>query len=322
MEGMGHQLVLLVAQYGLLIVSLNVLLDQLGVPVPAYPALIVAGAFAARGDLGLPALFMLSVVACLAADSGWFWLGGRYGIRVLRTLCRISLEPDSCVSQTQTRFETWGVNSLLIAKFVPGLSIIAPPLAGAMRIGWTRFLLFSTAGAVIWVGSGLAAGLLFAPQIDAMLRYLERIGRLAAVAAFGLLALYLLYKAYDRARFLAHLRMARISVADVYQLMQAGAAPIIIDARSMTARALEPRAIPTAIHVPLQDVARRVRDLPTDRDIIVYCACPNEASAARVAKILMSHGLKKVRPLSGGLDAWMAAGYGVESPVIGVEVSR
>jgi membrane protein DedA with SNARE-associated domain/rhodanese-related sulfurtransferase len=317
---MNPHLVLLVAQYGLLIVSLNVLVDQLGIPVPAYPTLIVAGAFAARGGPGLLALFLLSVGACLVADGAWFWLGRRFGIRVLRTLCRISLEPDSCVNQTQTRFETWGVSALLVAKFVPGLSIIAPPLAGAMRIGWVRFLVLSTGGAGLWAGSGLAAGALFAPQIDALFGYLERVGRIAGAAVIGLLVLYLAYKVVDRARFLGHLRMARISVSDLYELMQAGAAPIIIDARSMTARALAPSAIPTAIHVPLSDVARRVRDLPTDRDIIVYCACPNEASAARVAKILMSHGLKKVRPLTGGLDAWIAAGHRVESAVIDVEV--
>jgi rhodanese-related sulfurtransferase len=144
------------------------------------------------------------------------------------------------------------------------------------------------------------------------------VGHIAAAALVAILSLYLLYKAFDRARFLRHLRMARISVADLYLLMQAGAAPIIIDTRSATARALEPRIIPTAIHVPLKDVAQRVRELPTDRDIIVYCACPNEASAAQVAKILMSHGLKKVRPLTGGLDAWIAAGYLVDSPVISV----
>jgi membrane protein DedA with SNARE-associated domain/rhodanese-related sulfurtransferase len=315
---MSHQLILIVAQYGLLVVSLTVLVDQLGIPVPAYPALIVAGAFAGRGGLGLLPLFLLSVGACLAADSAWYWLGGRYGIRVLRTLCRISLEPDSCVSQTQTRFETWGVSALLIAKFVPGLSIIAPPLAGAMRIGWIRFLALSTGGAVLWAGSGLVVGVLFAPQIDAVFGYLQRVGRIAAAALVVSLSLYLLYKAFDRARFLRHLRMARISVSDLYELMQAGTAPIIIDTRSVTARALEPRIIPTAIHVPLKDVAQRVRELPTDRDIVVYCACPNEASAAQVAKILMSHGLKKVRPLSGGLDAWIAAGYLVDSPVISV----
>ena len=310
---MTHHLVLLVGQYGLLIVGMNVLLDQIGLPVPAVPTLVVAGAVAANGNLDLGPLFLLSVGACLAPDCGWYLVGQIYGIRVLKTLCRISLEPDSCVSQTQARFELWGVKSLVIAKFVPGLAIIAPPMAGALRIGWAKFIALSAVGAALWSGSALAAGMLFRSQIDALLAHLDRIGVAAGLIIAGLLAAYIAFKWWERARFLAALRMARISVADLYELVQAGAAPIIVDVRSPTARALEPRWIPGAIHVSIDAVGRHVRDLPRDREIILYCTCPNEASAARVAKILLSHGFKKVRPLLGGLDAWIAAGYSVET---------
>ncbi len=310
---MSHHLALLVGQYGLLIVGMNVLLDQIGLPVPAVPTLVVAGAVAANGNLALVPLFLLSVGACLAPDCGWYLVGQIYGIRVLKTLCRISLEPDSCVSQTQARFELWGVKSLVIAKFVPGLAIIAPPMAGAMRIGWVKFIALSAVGAALWSGSALAAGMLFSSQIDALLSHLDRIGVAAGLVIAGLLAAYIAFKWWERARFLAALRMARISVADLYELVQAGAAPIIVDVRSPTARTLEPRWIPGAIHVPIDAVGRHVRDLPRDRDIILYCTCPNEASAARVAKILLSHGFKKVRPLLGGLDAWIAAGHSVET---------
>ncbi|MGO8829598.1 MAG: DedA family protein/thiosulfate sulfurtransferase GlpE [Steroidobacteraceae bacterium] len=310
---MSHHLTLLVGQYGLLIVGMNVLLDQIGLPVPAVPTLVVAGAVAANGNLALVPLFLLSVGACLAPDCGWYLVGQIYGIRVLKTLCRISLEPDSCVSQTQARFELWGVKSLVIAKFVPGLAIIAPPMAGAMRIGWVKFIALSAVGAALWSGSALAAGMLFSSQIDALLSHLDRIGVAAGLVIAGLLAAYIAFKWWERARFLAALRMARISVADLYELVQAGAAPIIVDVRSPTARTLEPRWIPGAIHVPIDAVGRHVRDLPRDRDIILYCTCPNEASAARVAKILLSHGFKKVRPLLGGLDAWIAAGHSVET---------
>jgi len=306
--------VLLVGQYGLLIVGMSVLLDQIGLPVPAMPTLVVAGAIAANGHLAVGPLFLLSVSACLAADCGWYLVGQIYGIRVLKTLCRISLEPDSCVSQTQARFEIWGIKSLVIAKFVPGLAIIAPPLAGAMRIGWGKFIALSTVSAALWTGAGLAAGMLFKSQINALLAHLDRIGGIAGLIIAGLLAAYIAFKWWERARFFATLRMARISVEDLYELMQAGAAPVIVDVRSPTARALEPRWIPGAIHVPIEAVGRHVGDLPRDREIILYCACPNEASAARVAKILMSHGFKKVRPLHGGLDAWIAAGFSVETP--------
>jgi membrane protein DedA with SNARE-associated domain/rhodanese-related sulfurtransferase len=306
-----QHLILLVTQYGLLIVGVNVLLNQIGLPVPAVPILVVAGAIGAGGNLALGPIFGWSVAACVAADCGWFLIGERYGISVLKILCRISLEPDSCVSQTQTRFEQWGINSLVIAKFVPGLSIIAPPLAGALRIGWLRFIVLSTLGAILWAGGWLAVGVLFESQIDALLGQLDRIGGIAGLVAAGLLAAYIAFKWWERMRFFQTLRMARIRVEDLYELIQAGAAPIIIDVRSVTARALEPRSIPGALHVPLQEAGRHLQDLPRDRDIILYCSCPSEASAARVAKLLMNHGFAKVRPLHGGLDAWIAAGYAV-----------
>lgn len=308
---MTQQLILALTQYGLTVVFLNVLLDQIGLPVPAVPTLIVAGAVAVDGQLSLGLLFLGSVAACLIADCGWYWVGEVYGIRVLKTLCRISLEPDSCVSQTQNRFERWGINSLVIAKFVPGLAIIAPPLAGALRIGWMRFVLLSTLAAALWSGVALGAGVLFRTQIQQLLTALDRLG--SAVVLIGVLAiaLYVGYKWLQRARFYALLRMARISVSELYELMQAGASPVVIDVRSATARTLEPRWIPGALNISLSEVGQRLKDLPRDRDIIVYCTCPSEASAARVAKILMKHGFKHVRPLHGGLDAWLAAGYAV-----------
>jgi rhodanese-related sulfurtransferase len=230
----------------------------------------------------------------------------------LKTLCRISLEPDSCVSNTQSRFERWGVNSLIIAKFVPGLAIIAPPMAGALRIGWAKFIFLSTLSAILWVGTGLVAGIVFRTQVETLLINLDRIGSLTGLIAALALGCYIAYKWWERTRFYKMLRMARISVADLYRLMQSGAAPVVVDVRSHTARNLEPRWIPGAIHVPLDDVARHLQDLPRDRDIILYCTCPSEASAARMARMLMSHGFKRVRPLFGGLEAWLAAGYAVE----------
>ena len=299
------------SHYGLPLVALNVLLNQLGLPVPVVPTLIVAGAIAAHGDLPIAALFLASVLACLFADCIWYWVGEKYGIRVLKTLCRVSLEPDSCVSETQSRFERWGVNSLVIAKFVPGLATIAPPLAGAMRIGWPRFIALSTVAAMLWVGAGLVAGMLFKTQIERLLIRLDDIGSMAFGVAVVLLAAYVAYKWWERTRFYKTLRMARISVTELQQLIEKGSQPLVIDVRSSSARALEPQWIPGAVHISLPDVDARLKDLPRERDIILYCTCPSEASAARVARILMNHGFKRVRPLHGGLDAWVAAGYAV-----------
>jgi rhodanese-related sulfurtransferase len=155
--------------------------------------------------------------------------------------------------------------------------------------------------------------MLFRSQIEVLLARLSHFGAIAAVVIGVALAIYVLYKWWERLRFYRMLRMARITVADLYELIQAGAQPAIIDVRSSTARALEPRWIPGAIHVPLEAVGLHVGDLPKDREIVIYCTCPSEASAARVARILIKHGFKRVRPLFGGLDAWIQAGYEVES---------
>jgi membrane protein DedA with SNARE-associated domain/rhodanese-related sulfurtransferase len=306
-----QQVLLNLAQYGLSIVALNVLLNQIGLPVPVIPTLVLAGALGANGQLPLAAVFVAAVLACLVADCGWYWVGQKYGIRVLKTLCRISLEPDSCVAETQSQFDRWGVNSLVIAKFVPGLATIAPPLAGAMRIGWLRFIGLSALAAALWVGAALLAGMLFKTQIERLLIRADQIGSMAFGVALVLLGAYVGYKWWERRRFYTMLRMARISVADLNELIESGSQPLIIDVRSPSARALEPRWIPGALHISLPDVGLRLKDLPRDRDIILYCTCPSEASAARVAKILMNHGFKRVRPLHGGLDAWVAAGHGV-----------
>lgn len=308
---MSTQLLFIFGDYGLSLVALNVLLNQIGLPVPVVPTLIVAGAIAGRGQLPFAALFLVSVLACLVADCIWYWVGQKYGIRVLRTLCRISLEPDSCVNQTQVRFERWGVNSLVIAKFIPGLATIAPPLAGAMRIGWARFIALSALAAMLWVGAGLAAGMLFKSQIERLIMRLDDIGSMAGGAALVLLGVYVGYKWWERTRFYKALRMARISVSDLKQLIENGSQPLIIDVRSVSARTLEPHWIPGAVHISLPDVDTRLKGLPRDREIILYCTCPSEASAAQVARILMNHGFKRVRPLYGGLDAWVAAGYAV-----------
>jgi membrane protein DedA with SNARE-associated domain/rhodanese-related sulfurtransferase len=307
----SQQLLAAIGHYGLLIVFLSVLIDQIGLPIPAGPTVIVAGAMAADGRLPLMPVLAGSVIACLIADCGWYAVGQVYGIRVLRVLCRISLEPDSCVSQTQIRFERWGINSLLFAKFVPGLAIIAPPLAGAVHMGWLRFLTLSLLGALLWAGCLIVTGMVFKAQIAVLLAHLGQFGSIAAITVGTALAAYVAYKWWERARFFATLRMARIDVGELYDLMQSGGNPIVVDVRSSTARAIEPRFIPGALQVSLEHAAQHLENLPRDADIILYCTCPSEASAARVARVLMRHGFTKVRPLRGGLDAWVAAGYAV-----------
>jgi rhodanese-related sulfurtransferase len=236
----------------------------------------------------------------------------------MKLLCRISLTPDICVSQTQASFERWGAKALVIAKFVPGLSLIAPPLAGATRMQYLRFAAFSLLGSALWVGAALLAGMLLRPQIVALLPRLAGVGSAVAVLLLVLLAAYIAFKWWERQRFYAALEMARISVDELYAQITSGASPLIVDVRSPTARGLQAQRIPGALHLPLQDVNRHVGTLPRDRDIILYCNCPNEASAAQAARVLMTQGFQRVRPLQGGLDAWIAAGYAVED-VLGAD---
>ena len=302
----------LVTQYGLLIVFANVFVEQIGFPIPAVPTLVVAGAFAMSGKLSIPAVFVVAVAGCLLADVAWYVAGRAYGNRVMRLLCAISLTPDSCVSRTQAHFERWGVNALLIAKFVPGISLLAPPLAGAAGIRWPAFLAYNTGGAALWVIAGMGGGMLLGAQIERLLALLADYGTLAIVVLALLIVAYVAFKWWERRRFYAMLRMARISVDELHRRMDAGETPLVVDVRSHTARALEPRHIPGALHLPMHGFESHIAELPRDREIILYCSCPNEASAAQVAKLLMNSGFRRVRPLLGGLDAWIEAGHPVD----------
>jgi len=310
---MPHDAASLVSEYGLAIVFANVFVEQMGLPVPALPTLVVAGAFAIGGKLSIVGLFVVALAACLMADVTWYLAGRHFGNRVMRLLCGISLTPDSCVSETQSKFERWGLNALLIAKFVPGISLLAPPLAGAAGIGWVPFLAFNTMGAALWVAAGICGGMLLGPQIESLLDYGARYGTQAVIGLALIVLGYIGYKWWERHRFYAMLRMARISVDELYERMGAGDAPVVVDVRSNTARTLEPRHIPGALHLPLHGFEEHIADLPRDREIILYCSCPNEASAAQVAKLLMNSGFLRVRPLLGGLEAWIDAGHPVET---------
>jgi membrane protein DedA with SNARE-associated domain/rhodanese-related sulfurtransferase len=298
--------------FGLSAVFLNVLLEQLGLPLPAVPILIVSGALATDGRLPALGVAAVAVLACGLGDSCWYLAGRRYGGRVMSLLCRISLTPDICVSQTQAQFERWGARALIVAKFIPGLSMVAPPLAGATRMPLPRFLGYSVLGSSLWVGTWLLGGLLLKPEIDKLLPRLTGVGAAALVILLVLLGAYISYKWWERRRFYSALDMARISVRELHQRLQGPVAPLIVDVRSATARGIVLQRIPGALNVPLHEVTRQVASLPRDREVILYCTCPNEASAAQAARLLMSHGFTRVRPLRGGLDAWIEAGYEIE----------
>jgi hypothetical protein len=192
-------------------------------------------------------------------------------MRVLQLLCRISISPDSCVRETETRFLQWGPVSLIIAKFVPGFSTVAPPLAGALRVKSGRFLFYSALGAALWAGLSAVAGALFYRQIDWLLGKLGEMGIYALIVVGIALALFVAIKWRERRRFFKALRMARISVDDLYRLMQQGANPVVVDVRSASARELDPRRVPGAIPIDVRNIDAEISRVPNDRDIIVYC---------------------------------------------------
>jgi len=289
-----------------------VLLEQLGLPIPAVPALIVAGALAAEGQFSPLAIFGVAFAGCMIGDAIWYLAGRRYGRRVMTLLCRMSLSPDSCVRQTEVRFERWGGLTLVLSKFIPGLSTIAPPLAGTMRLGWPSFLLLNGLGVAIWAAAAIVAGIAFHAEISELILRLEDLGTLAIEAIGVLLGGYIALKWWERRRFYKMLRIARIGVAELRALMDADERPVVVDVRSPGARELDRRFIPGALTMDIAEVDGRLEQLPADREIIFYCTCPNEASAALVAKRLIGLGYTRVRPLHGGLDAWIAAGYDVE----------
>lgn len=308
---MAHHIVELIAQYGLLVVFVNVLVEQAGVPLPAVPTMIVAGALASTERLPLAGVVGVAVLASLLADYAWYAAGRHYGGGVMRTLCRISLSPDSCVKQSEVRFQRWRGGVLLVAKFVPGLSTVAPPLVGAMGLRSAAFVLFDGLGALMWVSAAVSLGYILASQIDAVLAALANAGSVALMLIGSLLALYIIVKWWQRHHLLRTLRMARITVQELSDAVAAGRNPAIVDVRSDAARTMDSRIIPGALLADVNSVDRIAEVVPLDAELVIYCTCPNEASAALVAKALMTRGYKRVRPLLGGLDAWDAAGYPV-----------
>jgi membrane protein DedA with SNARE-associated domain len=262
----------LLGQYGVGLVFANVLLTQLGVPLPAIPTMIVAGALAAGGHLSVLQAFAVAVVASSIADSIWYAAGRRYGHRVLAMLCRMSLSPASCVRQTERVFLRYGLGTLLIAKFVPGLATITPPLAGAIRLRPLTFLAFNAAGAALWAGAAFLAGWLLSNQIDAAIDWVARMGGYAVAVLAVLLAVYMTVKWFERYRFLTQLRAARIAVTELYDMIERGEEPLILDVRSAAALGADRRRIPRAMLIDPEAPDAALGGLPRDRDIVVYCS--------------------------------------------------
>ena len=293
--------------YGLWVVFLCVLLDQGGLPFPAYPAIIVTAAIATDLEQPLLPVLLVATLAAILADLLWFSAGRRFGAALLRQMCRLSLSPDSCVGLTRRIYGRWGAPSLIVSKYVPGFAAVATTLAGETGTSVRKFVFYDGIGAALWAGGAVALGVVFHTAVGVLLLELESLGHYALMLLIAGIALFVALKWWQRYRFALQIRMSRISIDELVELIAKDAATIILDVRTSEHRAKQ-GWIHGAIHV--RDIADL--DLDPGKEVVVYCDCPNDASAAVVAKKLKDKGFSHVRPLAGGMQAWMAQGRPID----------
>jgi membrane protein DedA with SNARE-associated domain len=266
-----HSTIEFLLRHGYAVLLAWVFLEQIGLPVPTMPLLLAAGALAGAGRLNFFSVWFLCVIASVCADSIWYQLGRSKGIRILQLLCRISLEPDSCVRRTEGVYSRQGSRSLLFAKFLPGLGALAPPLAGIFRMKPHRFLFFDTLGAFLWAGSYLALGFVFSGEIEVIAGHASVLGGWLLVILLGGLAGYILWKFIARRRFLSELRVSRITVDELKERIDAGEDLTIVDLRHSLDFEADPETIPGAFRMDASEIPEKNERLPRDREIILFC---------------------------------------------------
>ncbi len=299
-------------RHGATVLFVAVFIEQVGVPLPAAPWLLAAGALAGAGRMNRFTVLAAASLGSVMADMIWFRLGRHYGSRILGLLCRISLEPDTCVRRTQGVFTRYGMKGVVVAKFIPGLSTLAPPLAGSSGVTVPRFLFYDGLSSLLYSGSFIAVGVVFSHQLEQVIAALGGLGRGALAVVSALIAIYIGYRYFQRRRVLNDLRMARITVDELHQRVVAGDSLLILDLRSPLELEQDPTLIRGAYHVTMDELRRRQDEIPRDRDIVLYCDCPNEVSSARMALQLRNEGITRVRPLLGGIAAWRERNYPTE----------
>jgi membrane protein DedA with SNARE-associated domain/rhodanese-related sulfurtransferase len=304
----------LFVKYAYLILFVWVLIEQLGVPIPSIPLLLTAGTLSAAHKVGAMPSLLAVLAACLLSDSLWYLLGHHFGNRVLKLLCRFSLEASTCVTKTEGYFTRRGPVTLLFAKFVPGLSTVAAPIAGQTGMPFERFLLWDLAGTILWAGAYLMAGRFFGDIAKRSVVFFHLLGHFAGALVLLMVLGLLAHRVLKRRRFLAELHKMRLEPEELKAMLDEAeqngyTAPFIVDLRHPLDYLPDPRVLPGAVRVGPTELALHSERIPRDRDIILYCTCPNEESSAKVALQLHKIGITRVRPLRGGFDGWKVAGY-------------
>ncbi|HEX3894254.1 MAG TPA: VTT domain-containing protein [Terracidiphilus sp.] len=295
--------------YGYLLLFVWILIEQFGVPLPATPVLMAAGALSAEHELSFPLALLAGLLACITADTSWYLIGRRFGHHVLRILCKLSMEPTICVRRTQDSFGNRRAVTLMIAKFVPGLATLAPPVAGQIGMELDRFLLFDSIGATLWVGALLLAGRLFGDVLKRDPSLLNWVGRFSGALLVLGIAGFFVGRLVRRRRFLRKLIDSRLEPDDLKRQLDAGESVFIVDLRHQLELMTDPFTLPGALHLSPDALTARVHEIPRDRDVVLYCTCPSEATAAKTAMTLHKLGIDRVRPLRGGYDEWKRLGY-------------
>lgn len=296
------------------VVFANVLMQQIGLPVPVLPTLLVAGSLLVGAGQG-GAMLAAAVAASVIADWAWYLAGRGFGYRVLSGLCRLSINPGSCVSQTEARFVRWGVWSLVVAKFVPGFSTVAPPIAGALRMPLLSFTLAAGAGAALWAGSAILAGWLLREQLQGALAALAEHGSTLVLLVLALLGVWLAWKLWRRYRFRQQADIRHIDAAALLAALDSAAPPLLLDLRG-AAMVAETGPIAGSTVTDLDGLTAAVAVWPKDAMVVTVCACPEDATAIQAARRLQQMGYRVAVPLRGGYEAWLAA-----RPDVGAEAA-
>ena len=299
--------------YGYILLFAWVLVEQLGIPLPATPVLVAAGMLSAQHQLSFTGALLAGILASLTADTVWFMVGRKLGHHVLRILCKLSLEPTICVRKTQDSFGRRREVTLMIAKFVPGLATLAPPVAGENGMGLGRFLFFDGIGASLWVGALLTVGRLFGDALKRDPSLLNWVGRFSGALLLVVVIGFLISRVIRQRNFMRKLVDARLEPDTLKTQLDAGEKIYIVDLRHPLELMTDPYTLPGAVHFSPEALAARVHEIPRDRDIVLYCTCPSEATAAKTAMTLHKLGIDRVRPLRGGYDEWKRLGYPLDA---------
>jgi membrane protein DedA with SNARE-associated domain/rhodanese-related sulfurtransferase len=299
--------------YGYVLLFGWVLVEQFGIPLPATPVLLAAGGLSADHKVNFTIALLAGVTACLISDSTWYFIGRRYGHHVLRLLCKMSMEPTICVRKTQDSFGRGGGTTLLYAKFIPGVATLAPPVAGQNRMSYASFLFFDAIGAILWTGALLTVGRLFGDALKKDPSLFNWVGRFSGALLLLGIMVWFIGRVYRRRRVLRQLVQARLEPEELKRQLDAGEQVYIVDLRHPLELVPDPFTLPGAVHVSPEALAARVQEIPRDRDVVLYCTCPSEATAAKTAMTLHKLGIERVRPLRGGFDEWKRLGYPLDA---------